>query len=250
MGSDHDVFQGGSWRIPAIYLHDWPDRYIHTNFDQPSKIDPTKLKRAGFIGAAAGWYMANLGPGDRPGLEAIYGRHLMERTAEMMAKSAQLPAGPDVATLARGHWKGEQVRLASLGRYLGTDTARLAAWEFMLDLRMTTGTLPWPEPVRGELARVYRRNPAIQGPMWAFGYSYLVDKLGAEEVGELKLPSHRGLWGGGRQYTYEALNFVNGRRSVAEIRDRLTAELGPVPVEQVLEYLEALEKIGVLERAD
>ena len=32
MGSDHDVFFEGSWRIPGLYLHDWPDRYIHTNF--------------------------------------------------------------------------------------------------------------------------------------------------------------------------------------------------------------------------
>jgi hypothetical protein len=31
MGSDHDVYQEGSFRIPAIYLRDWPDVFIHTN---------------------------------------------------------------------------------------------------------------------------------------------------------------------------------------------------------------------------
>ena len=51
MGSDHDVFREGSWRIPGLYLHDWPDRYIHTNFDTAAMIDPTKLKRSAFIGA-------------------------------------------------------------------------------------------------------------------------------------------------------------------------------------------------------
>jgi hypothetical protein len=45
MGSDHDVFFEGSWRIPGLYLHDWPDRYIHTNYDLAANIDPTKLKR-------------------------------------------------------------------------------------------------------------------------------------------------------------------------------------------------------------
>ncbi|HYS11204.1 MAG TPA: M28 family peptidase, partial [Myxococcales bacterium] len=51
-GSDHAVYQDSSFRIPAIYLNDWPDRYIHTNFDTAANIDPTKLLRAAFIGAA------------------------------------------------------------------------------------------------------------------------------------------------------------------------------------------------------
>ena len=57
MGSDHDVYQDSSFGIPAIYLNDWPDRYIHTNFDTAANIDTTKLKRAAFIGAASGYYL-------------------------------------------------------------------------------------------------------------------------------------------------------------------------------------------------
>src|SRR5215831_13786901 len=49
MGSDHDVYQEGSFRIPSIYLRDWPDVFIHTNNDTPANIDPTKLKRSAFI---------------------------------------------------------------------------------------------------------------------------------------------------------------------------------------------------------
>src|SRR5437870_6590789 len=60
MGSDHDVYQEGSFRIPAIYLNDWPDRYIHTNFDSAANIDPTKLKRAAFIGATSGYFLAQI----------------------------------------------------------------------------------------------------------------------------------------------------------------------------------------------
>ena len=43
MGSDHDVYQEGSFRVPTIYLNDWPDVFIHTNNDTPANIDPTKL---------------------------------------------------------------------------------------------------------------------------------------------------------------------------------------------------------------
>ncbi len=60
MGSDHDVYQDSSFGIPAIYLNDWPDRYIHTNLDTAANIDPTKLKRAGFIGAASGYFLAQM----------------------------------------------------------------------------------------------------------------------------------------------------------------------------------------------
>src|SRR5579859_347772 len=60
MGSDHDVYQEGSFRIPAIYMNDWPDRYIHTNFDSAANIDPTKLKRAAFIGAASAYFLAQV----------------------------------------------------------------------------------------------------------------------------------------------------------------------------------------------
>ncbi len=31
LGSDHQVYADSSFGIPAIYLNDWPDRYIHTN---------------------------------------------------------------------------------------------------------------------------------------------------------------------------------------------------------------------------
>jgi hypothetical protein len=49
-------------------------------------------------------------------------------------------------------------------------------------------------------------------------------------------------------FVYEALNFVDGERTVSDIRDWLVAELGEVPLEYVAEYLAALESIGVLEK--
>ncbi|HYD38374.1 MAG TPA: M28 family peptidase, partial [Allosphingosinicella sp.] len=63
-GSDHQVWAEGSWRIPVIYVSDWPDLYIHTNKDLPANLDPTKMKRAMFIAAASAWVLANVGPGE------------------------------------------------------------------------------------------------------------------------------------------------------------------------------------------
>ncbi len=61
MGSDHEVYQDASFGIPAIYFNDYPDRYIHTNLDRAENIDPTKLQRVAFIGAASGYVLARDG---------------------------------------------------------------------------------------------------------------------------------------------------------------------------------------------
>jgi len=63
-----------------------------------------------------------------------------------------------------------------------------------------------------------------------------------------QLLEYVGLWGAGEEYAYEVLNFADGKRNAREIRDAVSAEYGPVPLELVVEYLRALEKIGVIER--
>jgi len=94
---------------------------------------------------------------------------------------------------------------------------------------------------------VYVRNPAILGPMNAFGFSYIEDKLGIEELGSLRLLKHSTDIGYGGLFAYEALNFVDGQRTVSDIRDWLVAEFGTVPLEFVAEYLQALESINVIQ---
>jgi hypothetical protein len=101
-------------------------------------------------------------------------------------------------------------------------------------------------PPDGEV--VYRRNAAPKGPMSVFGYDYLADQFIATKLERPKLLDHTGLWGVGEEYAYETLNFVDGKRNAKEVRDRVTAEYGPVSLAMVVEYLKALEAVGVLER--
>jgi hypothetical protein len=81
-----------------------------------------------------------------------------------------------------------------------------------------------------------------------FGYDYFAEHAKTAGVATPKLLSYEGLWGGGEEYAYEALNFANGKRNAQQIRDAVSAEYGPVPLELVAEYLRALEKIGVVEQ--
>jgi len=69
----------------------------------------------------------------------------------------------------------------------------------------------------------------------------------AAGVATPKLLNYQGLWGAGEEYAYEVLNFADGKRNAQEIRDAISAEYGPVPLELVVEYLRGLEKIGVAE---
>jgi hypothetical protein len=42
------------------------------------------------------------------------------------------------------------------------------------------------------------------------------------------------------------LNHTDGTRNTQEIRDMVSAVYGPVPLESIVEYLRALESIGIV----
>ena len=93
---------------------------------------------------------------------------------------------------------------------------------------------------------MYQRNRNVKGPVTVFGYDYLEAHLGREPAAALALLRFEGARGGGDEYAYEALNFVDGRRTVRQIRDDLAAVYGPVPLPAVAEYLQALETVGLV----
>ncbi len=215
MGSDHDVYMDSSWSIPAIYLNDWPDRYIHTNFDVAANIDPTKLKRAAFIAAASGWFLANF---DRDRVLDVIEANSLRRKARMIERRRGLSAA-EAANLARFNTWFEQGIVESMRTFVEDKRPRLSS----------TGQ--------------YRRNPAIKGPVSVFGYDYLEDKYGKERTEKLRLL----LLPRGSEYAYEALNLVDGRRSIQQIRDDLSAIYGSLPLDVVTEYLQALESAGLIQ---
>jgi hypothetical protein len=247
MGSDHDVFFEGTWRIPGLYLHDWPDRYIHTNFDLAANIDPTKLKRAAFIGAVSAWYLANLSDNNVPAILDMLQRNSLKRSAQLAERRAQLPA-IDAAASTKVHFAVERRKVHSIEPFAAlAESDHKSAVAFLDKLQNLLAT-PEPKILVQRNQTVYQRNPNIKGPMHAFGYSFLDDKLGKEKSAELRLANHSTEYGGGGAFTYEALNFVDGTRTVSDIRDWLVAEIGAVPLEDVEEYLEALESIDVIRK--
>ena len=240
MGSDHDVYQDSSFRIPSIYLNDWPDRYIHTNMDSAANIDPTKLKRAAFIGAASGYYLANLMRGDIEPLSNAMTAAAMRRTANYLARDRNL-SGDEQLNLTRAEIGFNRLLEQSYARL--APTSKLAPGIF---LSFVPFEPPAPAAARGDGLLIYKRSPQTKGPLAVFGYDYFEDHARAAGIATPKLLNYQGLWGAGEEYAYETLNFADGKRNAQQIRDAVSAEYGPIPLDVVVEYLKALEKIGVV----
>ena len=130
----------------------------------------------------------------------------------------------------------------SVGRFFPPPAAWRARAAQIAALAGPLGASPAPA------GPVYRRNPAVKGPMSVFGYDYFADRLGTERTAAVRLLKVSGARGEGSEYAYEVLNLADGRRSSAEVRDAVSAVYGPVALDVVEEYLAALAEIGVLER--
>ncbi|HWW59940.1 MAG TPA: DUF4910 domain-containing protein [Thermoanaerobaculia bacterium] len=151
LGSDHEVYSDSSFGIPSIYLNDWPDRYIHTNFDVPANIDSTKLARAGFIAAASGYVLSRIGADDASALRELMESYALERRAKAMRRR-------DANVLKFADWYEARAR-ESLQRFLGKAAVTAS-------------------PKAG----AYRRNPNVKGPLSVFGYDYFTDHFGEKKL--------------------------------------------------------------------
>jgi aminopeptidase YwaD len=234
-GSDHEVWAEGSWRVPVIYIADWPDRYIHTQRDLPDNLDPTKLRRAIFIAAASGWYLATL---DNGNLQLPDGSERLERATAATRRAAAMRAAgrpeDEIGALWRHFRASEGAVFASYARF-----GLIVSSEGRLERVLTPGIGPATPS-----GPVYRRVLS-EGPMNGFGYSWFDDRLARIGLARPRLLA-REPDGEGAGFGYEALNLVDGRRSVGEIRDELAATIGAAPLEEVAEYLDVLARLGVI----
>lgn len=57
--SDHALFNDAQVGVPSTMLVHFPDKFWHTSFDTPDKVDPTELERNIFLGTFLGWTTAN-----------------------------------------------------------------------------------------------------------------------------------------------------------------------------------------------
>jgi hypothetical protein len=254
MGSDHDVYQEGSFRIPTIYMNDWPDVFIHTNNDTPENMDATKLRRVAVIGASAGYFLASAGANEAK----ILAGEILARGATRQSRALQralttdFVAAQSIITQSAQRERATLVSLATLAPDDQSLRALLNELSRNIDSRENEGrnllrafiSAPATAPTPSEFDNIIpKRNANVVGNLEVYYYDYIDDHLKGESPENLaRLASMPN----GGTLVYEALNLINGKRSVREIRDILSAAYGAVSTEAMFDYFKLLEKVAVI----
>jgi hypothetical protein len=217
--------------------------------------------------------MANAGPEDALHLAGLTSGHAIRRIGddltlgiEMMRAAA--PADRAAAyryglVLVKQAYRREAAAIRSTARLMNGDARATAS------LRDIEKTLTASEPADvARLQTVYRAVESQTGPVPTLTFTLTPEEReasmlfprpkngnpyeGAGPVGVLggagaALPT---MHPGQRHfalYDEEARNFADGSRSVLDVRDAISAELGPVDVGRVLKFFRDLERLGTWE---
>ena len=165
----------------------------------------------------------------------------LHRTATMLQRRVRLTP-EEGATYTREFLAQERAAFESITGFAAIPDGTRAAP--MRSSRARTGDRSERGRGSGEGVDGIRAQSCRLRPTIVFGYDYLIEHL--HGAAPPRLLSFTGMRGTGADYAYEVLNFVNGKRGAQEIRDKVSAEFGPVSIELVTEYLRALETAGMV----
>jgi len=286
MGSDHDVYQEGSFRVPTIYLRDWPDVFIHTNNDTPANIDPTKLKRSAFIAAASGYFLAIAGAREAARLADEVFSRAIARIPEQYRRAGSLEtAGPRGEEQARSliseSLEMDQAAISSVKMFAPGDNTLQSKIDSLVDQvsgawLVLTGQLtqeqkgkkiyfvlkqpPQAQPDRqkqrpksktdssARTATVEIPNLVPYRRVAGPMNIYYYDYIADRaEPADLAIVKKISSMPGGDVLLYEILNLVDSKRDIQEIRDYLVAAYVEFPIDYVTDYFKLLNKVGVVE---
>jgi aminopeptidase YwaD len=274
-GSDHDDYDSSTIAIPSLYLRDWPDIYIHTDHDTLDQIDATKLRRVALLGAASGYVYASISAQQLASVLPYLTAQAENRLLEAFEEAQEL--ADDVEPNANAAWyearnllnhelRREQAAVHSVvvltgaatdadraqARALEDQAATLNHWiDEQARRRGATGNAPASPWANSDDAKRVPVRIGEFGPLTYQNDNVLLARLGPERYRKIKLlnfdASHllktQDL---SELYAYEIVNFVNGQRTLGEIRDAVAAEYGPLSIELVVAYLEACAEAKVI----
>ncbi len=253
-GSDHMMFIDR--KVPGIMLGHGPDYTHHTSEDTPDKVDPVELERSEIIAAATALYLSDLSDAEAADLAYLVGQNGMARlgAAAREIRTGML-AGEDRAVTwseaqnaltHRAAW--EQAAIGSVLQFNDGEGARRAVKGASARLDQLAAS------VRSAL-RDEARAAGLSTERSTGGDSRVPVRLtrGPLDFGlpESRLDEERAAWYASPEFTlngnqrFELVNFIDGARTVSDIRNALSAEYGPVPTPVVGRYLEDLVRVGV-----
>jgi hypothetical protein len=244
-------------KVPGMMFGHSPDYTHHTSEDTPDKVDPVELERAEIVAAGAAWYLANLDAKQGADLARLSLANGMQRLYEQ-ARRAQAVEPPSPSAAVDLHamqniidhgFRDALLSVSSVLAFNSDETVRFVVDDATRQLETAfrsvsvSPTSLYPrtgspgKSVTGAEGRVPER--LTRGPL-DFG------------LPESALEPEQAAWYAGPEFTmsgderFELVNFIDGRRNVAEIRDAVSAFGHPVDVRVVYRYLDDLAKAGVV----
>lgn len=283
-GSDHDLFN--RLGIGAAELNAWPDDFYHSSEDSLDKVDPTTLHRAVVLGLAAITTVAYADSEQAQNLarqSLVYGRKRIAQS-EFLAVNSLISATKDrfaeadflARNLLAHVYSRERAAIDSSIVFARTAKARSdvqgvvslldsdeAASRKKIDITAKLraaelGVTRSPRLLTEAEKRASRFMPGWNAGKELFSFEY-VKRILAKDVAA-QIPkieaaldeiSQRLRDQGVAELTLYGLNdsftlYVDGKRSLLDIRDALAAEYTSIPIDVLDLYFRAFEKAGVM----
>ncbi len=203
-GSDHDVFLGLG--IPATMFGHDPDWTHHTSEDKIDKTDASEFRRVGVFASAAAWFMA---AADSQSWKRVRAGAYADRVAELARRLAQDSTSDAAAKRVlknREEFDAQSDRLDSLTPQAGAAPTRNTSASGATNGPHRQTLLP--------LDASAFENASPDDKKWLGEQTarFASDSEGLSTKADFGVIS------------FEAVNFMDGKRSTAEIADLLSAE--------------------------
>ncbi len=258
-GSDHNVLIDR--KIPAAMIGHG-DYTHHTSEDTEDKVDPVELERSEIITAGAILYLANLDATDAADLVQLAAANCAQRLGLAGRRACGMLSGAsdaDVQTvwaeaqnMIDHHltWEKEVLQSVRIFADLPDVVASITQAGQVLKsqhkaLSKNLGTIAQQRGISEKRPptltdRSDTRVPArlTRGPL----ASDVLDSALTKE----QLDWYAGEGAAVGRYAYEIVNFINGTRTVTEIRNAVSGEYGPVSTNLVAHYIDDLVLAGVV----
>jgi hypothetical protein len=264
--SDHVMYMQHG--IPSLMFITWPDMWYHSSQDTPDKLDPTQFKRAAVVGIGAMSVLASaedamaakvaaesfargterMGDSERKGLSYLAditdGKDLGQaykeaRTAVHHQADVEKAVVQSASVLFTKPADGEK-KLEGLASLVDQRASALLKevstyYRLKADQLNVRATEPAMTAAEKEAAKMYVERVVGQGRGFG-GFRQAMSRLTPEELAALrKVPQHM---------SAELNVLIGQKKSVLEIREFLSGEFEPLPLEDLIASLRAQEKLG------
>lgn len=275
--SDHEVFNDWGVQVPGVMMIAWPDPWSHTSGDRINKCDPTQLKRAAVIGAAAAYTIASADDDTAMRIAGETAANASRRLAHQFMRGQEQLNRANTEELYHAYRLAQLYIRAGLTRELETlqsvleladEEAEVAAHIEEMKAAVTAVAKALQRALEAHMRQracqlgiapveVLPTNleeqascmvPIPTAKVKANGYRGYVESIEAvpKELHD-KFPVGRD----GIASTRELHLLIDGRHTVLEIRDLLDAQFPQTSdLQSIINYIKILESAGLIEWAE